>query len=99
MNKDNQDIKTIRFSHRYNKFNGLDIEKPVRLVHVEQIDLQNLSSYFIDYDTTYYENGVRKQFPIMANRCIMLYFMTVDGHLFTTIRDIHPGSIATTWDA
>jgi len=81
-------LKKIKFSHEYPKFKDLAIDKPVTLVWVLLIHKDDLSDYFIDYDTKYFVKGKKHNYPLQAKEYMMLFFMDYNGKLFTTLRRV-----------
>lgn len=80
-------MKQIKFSHPYVKLAG--IPKLARLLHVQEINLEDLSEDFLDYDTSYYEKGNLKHYSLPARgKFLLLLFKSLDSHaIFTTIRN------------
>lgn len=79
-------MKRIKFSHPYIKLAG--IPKLARLLHVQEINLEDLSEDLLEYDTAYYDKGNLKHYPLPANgKFLLLLFKSLDSHaIFTTIR-------------
>lgn len=79
-------MKQIKFSHIYEKFKGLGIDKPVTLIDMVILHKDSLSEYFIEYDTKYYAGGEKHNYPLKDDEYILLFFMDYNGKLFTTLR-------------
>ena len=73
-------MRTIKFSHRYNKM-PLNLE-PTYILAVIQTYHSHLGQGFIEYDTKV-ENG--GYFPLPRGTLILIMLYT-DGQLWTTIR-------------
>ncbi|RLF50157.1 MAG: hypothetical protein DRN24_07075 [Thermoplasmata archaeon] len=84
-------MKTIKFSHWYRKLNKINVSNPVTLIDVLETSVSEWSDSFLEYDTVYFEDGVKKNYPLKDyNRYLLLFFMDCDGCLFTTIRRSTP---------
>jgi len=84
-------MKSIKFSHRYRKLEKINVSNPVTLIDVLEISVSEWSDIFLEYDTVYFENGVKKNYPLRDDgRYLLLFFMDCDGCLFTTIRRCTP---------
>ena len=89
-------MNTIKFSHAYQKIldRSNDVIETARLLHVQLIDLSNLQSDFIAYDT---DDGKYKLPKVGAY--LMLIFLkphedyVTDLNLFTTLRRYTPEKI------
>jgi hypothetical protein len=80
-------LKTIKFSHRYNKMPDA-VETSV-LLEVLDVSLSDLSQAFLDYDTTT-EKGFQYVLPKTGAYLLLLLF-DVDTHqLWTTLRRSTP---------
>lgn len=80
-------FRAIRFSHKeYIKFNGIDIDKPIKLLEVFPTHTNELSDTFKNYDTKYIIQGREYFYPLKDMPCIVLLFQDINGKLFTTIR-------------
>ncbi len=77
----------IKFSHKYYKLIGIDLNTPAVLLEIFKVRLEDLSSYFKDYDTSYCddeEKGVQK-WELPKGELLVLVF--AQGYrIFTTIR-------------
>jgi len=92
---------TIKFSHYYLKMKDFDLERPFTLVDMVTVNLSNLTPSFIQYDTTYTEQGIDnifQKYPLPKGDLITLYLVQ-DFHLITTIRRYTPEkfSFYTSW--
>ena len=79
---------TIKFSHYYLKMQGFDLDRSFTLVAVWFTTLQSLTPSFIDYDTTYTEQGINnifQKYPLQKGDLITLYLVQ-DFRLMTTVR-------------
>ena len=76
----------IKFSHEYEKFNGVEIKHDVLFLQIFKIHKKQLGNDFILYDTTYHENGLKKHYPLPNNDLLVLLFKDINDNLFTTIR-------------
>lgn len=80
-------MKKIKFSHLYNKLRGIDLSKPVKLIDLILIRGDSISKDFIEYDTEYWHDGIKKNYPLnLSVEHILLFFKDDKGLLFTTIR-------------
>ena len=77
--------KTIKFSHEYWKM-PIDYS-PSQLIAVIPINLEDLSSQFIEYDTRI-RGGGHYNLP-KKGRYLLLLLITKSGQLWTTIRKWH----------
>jgi len=89
-------IKTIKFSHFYEKLNHSceGIPNPPQYAKLLEVFLQhkdNLHPDFIDYDTTYFNREKNKweQYKLPDDLLIVLLFKS-DCFLFTTLRRFTP---------
>ena len=92
---------TIKFSHYYLKMQGFDLDRSFTLVDMVTVNLSNLTPSFIQYDTTYTEQGIDnifQKYPLPKGDLITLYLVQ-DFHLITTIRRYTPEkfSFYTSW--
>ena len=79
---------TIKFSHYYLKMRDFDLERPFTLVDMVTVNLSNLTPSFIQYDTTYTEQGINnifQKYPLQKGDLITLYLVQ-DFRLMTTVR-------------
>ena len=79
-------LKKIKFSHTYVKFKGLKTDKTVTLIWAMLVHKEDLSEYFLEYDTKYYSGGEKHNYPLKPTIYLMLFFMDPNGKLFTTLR-------------
>ena len=98
-------MRKIKFSHMYNKLNGIDCSKPVKLIDCESRGLGSLTDEFLEYDTSYVDDGVEKNYPLVSGHYLLLFFVDSKGSLFTTIRretpskyDYYMGSVGCSFD-
>jgi hypothetical protein len=79
-------MNKIKFSHKYNKLFtcGNGVANKVQLLQVLNIQLENLSPYFIFYDT----DG-KYELPKKGNY-LMLIFERDNSSIFTTLRRSTP---------
>lgn len=76
----------IKFSHWYDKLEGIKITKPVLLIQVLKFHYKDLSESMIEYDTHYLDmEGISNYYPLPKTDLILLIFMQGD-RIFTTIR-------------
>lgn len=88
-------MNRIKFSHRYGKLRDVDISEPVTLVQVWNTNTSELMDEFIEYDTIYWENREKKNYPLSEDMdCMVLFFVDSGGKLFTTIRRTTPSKEA-----
>ncbi len=88
-------MNKIKFSHKYLKLMSVDSSEPVTLVQVFSDNTSHLSDEFIEYDTIYYENGKKKNYPLKDGMdCLVLLFVDSSGKLFSTIRRSTPSKDA-----
>jgi hypothetical protein len=87
---------TIKFSHAYWKMpnhaipNMLFDLKPTTLIQVLNVDRNQLSKEFLDYDDTYTgPDGKPAHFPVPDGPLLML-FLETGGVLWTTLRRSYP---------
>lgn len=84
-------MNKIKFSHHYLKLNGVNNSEPVTLVQVYPDNTSHLPDEFIEYDTLYFENGIKKNYPLeIGMECLVLLFVDSSGKLFSTIRRSTP---------
>ena len=81
-------MKQIKFSHEYEKFKGLAVDKPVTLIQVMVTHKEHLSEYFVEYDTKFYTDDGKHNYPLKAQEYLLLFFMDYTGKLFTTLRRV-----------
>lgn len=76
-------MKTIKFSHVYDKFPPDD--DPSVLLEVFTVDVKDLSPEFLEYDTKIVDGG---RYPLPRNGCflVLLLYQASNKHLWTTIR-------------
>jgi len=79
-------MNKIMFSHKYQKLKNIQKDKPVVLIDVMSIELSQLSKYFIEYDTMFYSNGQKDNYPLKDGKYLLLFFVDKGLSLFTTIR-------------
>ena len=79
-------MRQIKFSHTYDKFKGLGIDKPVTLIDLVVVHKDSLSPHFIDYDTKYYNDGTKHNCPLKSNELLLLFFKDYNGKLFTALK-------------
>ena len=83
-------MKTIEFSHIYDKFYHTCEDIPIppkkaKLLEVFLVDRKELSPDFIRYDTLYRDGDKFKQYRLPSGKLIVLLFKTY-CFMFTTIR-------------
>ncbi len=86
----------IKFSHRYMKMP--DLEKTITfLLEVVTIDQKELSSDFVDYDTSYFEGMgrelIKRNFSLPKGKVLILILnspYSFKANLWTTIRRYTP---------
>ena len=84
-------MKTISFSHKYQKFGCLDIKTAV-LLGVQVWDVTKLPASFLDYDAVYQDEEGHDFYYQLPEKgeVLVLFFWGDDGNrnrlLFTTIR-------------
>ena len=92
-------VPAIKFTHRYRKlvvFNeggkGIyEVPTKAKLLAVFRIAYSDLGEGFIEYDTTYEENGIAKRYALPTGELLCLLFQTLDGKgFFTTLRRSYP---------
>lgn len=76
-------MKTIKFSHEYVKFPPDD--DPSVLLEVFTVDVKDLSSMFLEYDTKIVGGG-RYPLPKRGAFLVLLLYQASNKHLWTTIR-------------
>ena len=84
-------MPVIKFSHRYSKM-PRDYQLS-RLLEVLPIKLEDLSTAFLYYDTTYMEEGLEKQYQLPSKGNYMILVLQAGsgyGQLWTTIRSQWP---------
>jgi len=69
----------IRFSHNYPKLFG---QKSARLLDVWPVSRKSLSTWFVNYDTSF----AGGKYPLPDGDYLILFFMGVDVIPFTTVR-------------
>ena len=74
----------IKFSHKYAKLEdfGNDIQKMAKLLEVVNVNLENLSEDFKNYDT---DHGIY-QLPNKGDYMMLIFFKNKMSGLFTTLR-------------
>lgn len=90
-------MNLIKFSHKYDKFTGMDIETNdvVRLLQCTKIHYEDLSSSFKDYDTSWTHDGTIEWYDLPKMELILLLFKhNKTDRIFTTLRP----HIPTTYD-
>jgi hypothetical protein len=70
----------------YEKLKNIDKSKPVKLVECMPTALCCLTGDFIEYDTTFYDDGKKDNYPLKEGQYLILFFVDCNGTLFTTIR-------------
>ena len=79
-------MKSIKFSHWYNKHDGVlieGVENRAKLLQVLPVHKKNLSEEFIDFDTKY-RGG---KYKLQNRDYVLLIFQSLQTrHLFPTIR-------------
>lgn len=98
-------MNQIKFSHIYEKMPDDIIGKKVQLIDIVEIHKANLMLDFIEYDTRYIENGIRKHYPLPNTELIILGLKVEDCQInkikycvfksplnasFTTVRKYTP---------
>jgi len=78
-------MKSISFSHRYEKMPSVTVDNRAMLLQVFRVGKSNLSSYFLDYDTRYKEEGMTKHYPLKDGPLLLLLF-NWDDTLMPTLR-------------
>jgi hypothetical protein len=81
----------IKFSHLYNKM-PRDFQYS-KLLQVLPVKLEELSSDFLHYDTSYLDGGEEKQYVLPAKGAYMILMLQAgsgNGRLWTTIRSQWP---------
>lgn len=83
-------MRTIRFSHIYDKFPiGYGVS---RLLEVFVVDRDDLHEEFIQYDTAYGTEG--KNYPAPDGKLIVMLLQTRDNNeLWTTMRRCYPSKL------
>ena len=77
-------MKEIKFSHEYNKFFGIPSGSKVKLLQIFNIHYKELSTEFINYDTTTVKGS---KYELPKTELIILLFHSHDTNtIFTTIR-------------
>ena len=76
-------MKTIKFSHEYDKFPPDD--SPSVLLQVFVMPVKELSSFFVDYDTKTID-GDHYKLPSSGKVLVLLLYQACNKHLWTTIR-------------
>lgn len=79
-------MREIKFSHRYTKFDGIDIENPVALLEVFNSHKEHLSENFIMYDTLYRNGDDFATYNLNSMPVIILLLIDKNGKIFTTVR-------------
>lgn len=88
---DTKKLNTIKFSHEYDKILFVEKSRPVRLLQVMRVKLDDLSDYMIDYDTTFYNNATHRDDKYILKRGnYLLLFFSQQATMFTTIRSDWP---------
>lgn len=87
---------TIKFSHRYVKMPVQVETAPTRLLAMLDINADEISQAFRDYDTTYFEEVPNdgksmpdieaKQYTLPRDGDMMVLLLETSGQLWTTIR-------------
>ena len=76
-------MKSIKFSHIYDKFPPG--RGPSMLLEVFTVDVKDLSSEFLEYDTKI-TGGGRYPLPKNGSHLVLLLYQASTKHLWTTIR-------------
>ena len=76
-------MKTIKFSHEYEKFPPDD--DPSVLLEVFTVNVSDLSPVFLAYDTKIVDGG-RYPLPKKGVFLVLLLYQSSNKHLWTTIR-------------
>ena len=88
-------VNKIKFSHSYLKFQFILWSEPCVLIQVLRVKKSDLTKEFIDYDTTYINDGEdkdkfrTKQYPLNSGNYLMLFFKN-NNTIFTTLRSDYP---------
>lgn len=83
-------MKTIKFSHEYEKLKALGSHDCATLLEVFEIKLQDLSPQLLIADTLYRENGELKEYKLPKTGNYLLLLFEGDNGMFTTIRSAFP---------
>lgn len=77
---------SIKFSQHYEKLPHIFTN--VVLLDVLRVKLEDLSSTFIKYDTSYIENGENQYYPLPSkgDYLLLLFHQPITNQLFTSIR-------------
>ena len=79
-------MNKIKFSNWYEKLRGINESEPVTLLEVFKSNTSHLSSYFLDYDTIYFENGKQMKYFLQDGMPVLVLLFAQGNRLFTTIR-------------
>jgi len=80
----------VKFSHYYDKFVGFGLPEKVQLIQVLKSNREELSEWFVEYDTHYTDDwGVSKNYPLPNGELIILIMKSRVG-ILTTIRRYTP---------
>lgn len=80
-------MRKIEFDHTYLKLFKVDRSEPATLLFVTATNTQELPAELLDYDTTYYRDGVKKNRVLGMNmECLLLIFVSGNNVMFTSIR-------------
>jgi hypothetical protein len=94
-------MRKIEFDHTYLKLFKVDRSEPATLLDVIETNTKDLSAELLDYDTTYYWDGSKRNRALDINmNCLLLIFVSGNNVMFTSIirdnkenRDLYMGSI------
>ena len=82
-------MNQIKFSHKYDKFEGIDVvpDDVAMLIQCVKIHHDDLSSSFKNYDTAWTHNGVTDFYILPKIELILLIFRhNATKRIFTTLR-------------
>ena len=79
-------MNQIKFSHKYDKLDIIEIDYPVTLLEVFTKQTADLSPAFIEYDTSYFNGKINEKYKPSKGEHLILLFKDDRGNLFTTVR-------------
>lgn len=80
-------MNKIKFSHKtYFKLQRINVNQPVRLLLVYEVNKKDLCNEFIDYDTKFQSSNGIESYQLPNATLIILTFIDIAGNLFTTVR-------------
>ena len=87
-----KELYTIKFSHYYLKMRGFDLNRPFTLVAAWFTTFESLTPSFIQYDTTYTDQGIDNVFQTykLPEGDLIILYLVQDFRLMTTVRRYTP---------